>query len=220
MSISVSHKPLFGAEGAIEAVFYINLARRPDRRTQMEEMLTQYGISAERFEAIDASPEPGIIGCTQSHRDVLALAAKRGYRTVLILEDDFIITVPPSQFHAYLQSVFKSNIPFDVFMLSYHIEPGASQPIGGFPLVRRVGAATLASGYIVRNEYISKLVELYDWALPKLRETGQHWIYANDQCWKRLQSKDNWICSAEKMGIQRDGYSDNVNRVIQNGTPI
>jgi hypothetical protein len=100
-------------------------------------------------------------------------------------------------------------------MLSYHIEPGASQPIPEFPLVRRVGAATLASGYIVRGEYIHKLVELYDWALPKLRETGQHWIYANDQCWKRLQAQDNWICSAEKMGTQRDGYSDNSNCIIR-----
>lgn len=211
---------LFGAGGAIEAVFYINLARRPDRRTQIEEMLAQYGIPAERFEAIDASPSPGIIGCTQSHRDILALSAKRGYHTVLILEDDFIFTVPPAQLHAYLNAVFKSKITFDVFMLSYHIEPGASHPISGFPLVRRVGAATLASGYIVKREYIPKLVELYDWALPKLRETGQHWIYANDQCWKQLQMQDNWICSAEKMGMQRDGYSDNVGRVIQNGAPI
>jgi glycosyl transferase family 25 len=198
----------------IDHVFYINLARRTDRRAEMEARLAEYGIEAERFEAIEESP--GILGCTQSHRAVLALAHARGYGATLVLEDDFVFLVSRAEFYAYLSAVASARIEYDVLMISYHIEQGrATERVAASPMVRRVTAATLASGYVVRRHYYTQIVALYDWAVPLLRESGEHWNYANDQCWKRLQAADTWLCTAEKLGAQCDGYSDNSGCMVQ-----
>ena len=69
-----------------------------------------------------------------------------------------------------------------------------------------------ASGYIVNNKYYDKLINLYEYAMPLLAQTRSHWIYANDQIWKKLQEKDNWYYFIKRIGKQQDGYSDNTER--------
>jgi len=97
-------------------IYYINLDRRPDRRTFIEKQLSQLGLHATRIRAVDAKrlkpsverdmmkrfvtkakiPERilGRIGCYLSHLKALRRALKdasgkrRQRRPVLILEDD------------------------------------------------------------------------------------------------------------------------------------
>ena len=41
-----------------------------------------------------------------------------------------------------------------------------------------------------------------------------HYLYANDQYWKSLKKKDNWVttvCINPRFGKQRPSYSDNAN---------
>ena len=45
--------------------------------------------------------------------------------------------------------------------------------------------------------------------MPLLESTRQHWIYCNDQIWKRFQETDNWYYFTTRIGKQRAGYSDN-----------
>ena len=74
----------------IDGVFFINLDRRVDRLAEISEELSLMGIEGERFSAVDRSP--GILGCGLSHLSVLKLARERGYRNVLIFEDDFTLS--------------------------------------------------------------------------------------------------------------------------------
>ena len=80
-----------------------------------------------------------------------------------------------------------------------------------YPFLKKVKDAQTASAYIVNEKYYDKLIELYEWAMPLLDTTGSHWIYANDQVWKKLQPNDKWYCFTERIGIQSDGFSDNAN---------
>jgi hypothetical protein len=91
-------------------------------------------------------------------------------------------------------------------MISYQIQQ--SQPTTHTFLLK-VMEASAASGYIIHRSFYDKMIELYEWAIPLLQETKEHWNYANDQCWKRLQPESNWYCFTPRCGRQRAGYSDN-----------
>jgi len=92
-----------------DKIFYINLDSRPNRREQTEEVFKKYNITAERFPAIQLSPEQNealkadgcfFIGderpeharftksCTLSHLSVVLRAKLMRYSNVLIFEDD------------------------------------------------------------------------------------------------------------------------------------
>jgi len=194
----------------IDHVFYINLDKRTDRREHIEAEFAKYDIEAERFSAIPR-PGQGIVGCGLSHLAVIKLAKERGYKNVLIFEDDFEFGVDPDVFHTRISQLFESGVPFDVCMLAYNMH---QQELIGYDLLVRAVFAQTASAYIIKEHYYDNLIGLYEWALPLLEQTGQHWVYANDIVWKDLQARDRWVAFAERMGKQMDGFSDNANCYI------
>jgi glycosyl transferase family 25 len=191
-------------------IFYINLDKRTDRREEIENQLQQFNLydQAERFPAIH-TPDQGILGCTMSHLAVFKLAKERQYPHVLILEDDFYFTVTQDELENELQQFFQANIPFHVLMLSYHIQQSTPTE---YPFLQKVIEAQTASGYIVHHSFYDTLINLYEEAVPQLRDTNHHWIWANDQVWKRIQPTTDWYALTTRCGKQRDGYSDNSNK--------
>ena len=183
-------------------VFYINLDRRPDRNQEIEEELEKLGIHATRFSAIDRSP--GIVGCGYSHLAVLKLAKERHYKNVLIFEDDFQSLVSKKEFWKQLRDFFNSKIPYNVLMLAHRLEIYSEYNDQLFA----VQYATTASAYIVNSSFYDKLIDLYEMNLPKLVETGQHWVYANDQIWVNLQKQGDWYALKTRLGKQRASFSD------------
>ena len=194
------------AQEYIEHITYINLDKRGDRRAEIEQQLTEYNFNAERFSAIEM-PNLGIYGCGMSHLSVLKDAKSKGYKYILILEDDFVFLVDRATFNHELQKLYDSNIYFDVCMISYLLIQ--SEECDDAPFLYRVREAQTASGYIVSCTYYDTLIQLYETNMPLLLDTQSHWLYANDQCWKELQKKDKWYCFKTRIGKQRDGYSDN-----------
>ncbi|WP_417310071.1 glycosyltransferase family 25 protein [Devosia sp.] len=90
-------------------IFYINLARRTDRRHFMEDQFVRLGITAERIEAATlaevtqsdlrpfADPHhpwaitPSEVACRLSHQRAWELMLQRGLRSAVILEDDVVL---------------------------------------------------------------------------------------------------------------------------------
>lgn len=188
----------------IDKIFYINLDRRTDRRDLIEMDLAKIGLVAERFVGIPY--EPGIVGCGKSHLAVMKLAKERGYKNVLILEDDFTFLVSKEELDVALEKFFSNVKDYDVCMLCGQ-NMSVTPPTNG---LSKVFEANNASAYIINGHYLDALIELYERALPLLEQTGEHWNYANDQVWKVLQRKDNWLCFNPRLGKQRSGYSDNA----------
>jgi glycosyl transferase family 25 len=197
----------------IDKIFYINLEKRTDRREEVEKELTDYGLidKAERYEAI-YTPHSGIVGCGYSHLNVLKLAKECNYKNVLILEDDFMFIVPKEEFEESLQAFFETTPTYDVCMISYIVQKGEEIPNN--TIIGKVIDGQTASGYIVSNHYLDVLIQLYEWAIPLLDQTNEHWNYANDHVWKRLQPNDKWYYMLKRLGKQRDGYSDNKMCVV------
>lgn len=191
----------------IDKIIYINLDHRTDRKDEIEGELEKFNLleKSERYSAI-CIKEQGILGCTMSHLEVFKLAKARQYNNVLILEDDFQFLISKEEFEDQLIEFFESNIEYNVCMISYNLIQYEVTP---YPFLLKVKEAQTASGYIVHHTMYDRLIELYEEAVPKLRETQFHWIYANDQIWKRLQPSSDWYCFKNRFGKQRDGYSDN-----------
>jgi len=190
----------------IDKIIYINLDKRIDRRTDIEKELNDFGLEYERFQAIE-TPGFGILGCGQSHLAVLKLAKEKGYKNILIFEDDFTFLVSKEEFENELNKFFDLNIDYNVCMLSYNINK--SEETKHDFLLKSIEVIT-ASGYIVNSNYFDILIELYEHAMVKLEETRKHWIYANDQAWIPLQQKDNWFCFTKRIGKQKASFSDNT----------
>lgn len=187
----------------VGGAFYINLARREDRRKEIEGELATIGIACERFNAIKGNP--GIVGCGYSHLGVLKEAKARGYGSVLIFEDDYKFLVDKDTFWSTITSVeadLSGN--FDVVMLGYGLFK--STPVT--ENLMKVMDAQAPSAYIVHSRMYERLIELYEWAIPLLQSTGRHWEYANDQVWKRLQPTSDWYATTLRLGKQRPSYSD------------
>lgn len=186
----------------IRQIYYINLDRRADRREQIEGELARMGLSGTRFPAIEDTP--GNVGCFKSHLAVLKLAKEQDWENILIFEDDFEFLVTKDQLEAELRAFFESGVRYDVLMLSYNL-------IRGEPYNSTVGYARdvqTASGYIVHKRFYDKLINLYEWALPRLIQTQRHWLFMNDAVWKRLQLRSEWFYFLTRIGRQRPSYSD------------
>ena len=97
-------------------IIYINLDKRPDRRSEIEGELSRMGLVGERFPAIET--KPGYIGCSQSHRNILLRAIAENWENVLILEDDFQFVIDKKTFEERMVNFFTSKIPYDVLMIS------------------------------------------------------------------------------------------------------
>ena len=191
----------------IDKIIYINLERRKDRKEHIENELNKYGLNFERYEAIENNKSGVGVGCNISHLNVLKLARERNYKNILILEDDFTFIVSKEEFENQLTLFFNENIDYNVCMLSYNLND--SEKTNYDFIVKALDVQT-ASGYIVNRNYYDKLIDLYEWAYPKLSETGEHWLYANDIVWKRYQRDDKFYCFTLRIGKQMDGYSDNA----------
>ena len=191
----------------IDHIFYINLAHRQDRRQEIEQELNNFNLRYERFEAI-ATPGCGSIGCSYSHLGVLKLARERGYKNVLIIEDDFQFKVSKDEFEDGLNALFTNPIQFDVCMLGYNLKNGTT--VQEYPWLTRVYEAQTASAYLVNDSMYDRLIDLYEWSSPLMDSTREHWNYACDQAWKRFQPLTQWYCFTRRIGVQRPSYSDNT----------
>jgi len=194
----------------IDKIIYINLKKRTDRKLDIETELNNFNLEYERFEAIEI-PNFGILGCGLSHLSVLKIAKERNYENILILEDDFTFLVSKEEFEDNLNNFFNLKLDFDICMISYNINKSENT---NYTFIDKIIDAQTASGYIVNKKYYDKLINLYEYAMPLLENTRQHWIYANDQIWKSLQKNDNWFAIIPRLGKQKDGYSDNANDYV------
>jgi len=185
----------------VGGAFYINLDHRTDRRAEIEAELDRIGITCERFPAIKY--DPGIVGCNYSHIAVLKEAQRRGYESVLIFEDDFQFLVDKETFWSIMAETAK-NVSYDVVMLGYNMRESKEH---SEHLVKVVEAQT-TSAYIVHSSMYTPLINLWEMATERLIKTGEHWVYALDQIWKRLQPSSNWYATKVRIGLQRPSFSD------------
>lgn len=121
-----------------DRVFYINLDSDHSRKSAMEEKLAQVGIrNYERVPGVKIGVLPqiqfwrnfikndlkyllGSLGCRESHLECIRIAKKKGYKKILILEDDAVFLNDPNT----ILSSNVQNVPdWDLMYFGGLIEP-------------------------------------------------------------------------------------------------
>jgi glycosyl transferase family 25 len=188
----------------IDAFIYINLDKRNDRRQEILGEFKKLQIPEEKTHRI-----PGVecgfgaLGCTLAHINALKFAKENGYKNFIVFEDDFTFIVDRETLEKNIKAFFDLNLDYRVAMLGYHLQKSESfNDILGY-----AREAQTASSYLVSSNYLDELIECLEFGARNLAITGQHWLYINDQVWKKLQN-EKWYYFMTRIGIQRPGFSD------------
>lgn len=184
----------------IDKVLYINLAKRTDRNEHMKKMTQVFGDKVIRVEATEA--DPGYIGCTQSHIRCLEMAIENKWKNVLILEDDSEWRDLDTNYSSVEKLITQ---PYDVLLLC-----------GGCINANnnKVVSSQTATAYLVNSSYYETLLANFKEGFQKLLETNNYSVFAIDQYWKQLQSRDNWYITLPILIYQRPDYSDIEKRYV------
>lgn len=190
----------------IDKIFVINLKDQPERLTQFYDEMEKINIPMDKIERFEGILELHT-GCPKSHLQILKISRERGYKNVLIFEDDFYFTVSEESFKSKLKDFFEiQNIDWKVLMLSYNNVDNEIKPFRDSSVIGITNKCQTASGYLVNSNYFTEVIDCLEYGVLKLTETMSHWLYANDQIWKMLQKDDKWFYMLERCGKQRSCY--------------
>lgn len=203
---------------------YINLASRPDRRSQIEGVLAGMHIDMKKVHRIEAMPTPGLgaKGCSFSHLKAIELATEKNWPNVVIFEDDFEFTATPEQVTKRLTDFFKAypDDSWDVLMLVGNIVQVVNAKVAGVLVAKQVLAA---SAYIVNRPFYTKLRSVYlasymELSNPEcMQKKNVAWNKQQkcrplDVLWMPAMQAAKWFVCKPGLGTQRKGWSN-----IENG---
>lgn len=199
------HTPI---EKFFDAIFVINLQRRPDRWRHFQLEMEQIGVTEyERFDAIDYGPRMGNHACCASHRAVMGLIVDRGYKNALVFEDDNTVR---SQYRDSFNNEVEAplrELPHDWDAL--YLGGGFGDDPQGWHSKHliRINSMKTTSSYGVTA---ATALGLRDYIPP---ECGQG---IDDIVSGYLQNKNAFICEP-RLFIQYNNYSDLQRAVLDNG---
>ena len=188
----------------IDHIIYINLAHRTDRKRQLEQQMSILpSDKITRLEAVLDKRMDGHVGCCRSHIAALQLAISNNWDNVLIVEDDAVW----SDLGQFSLLATLASEPYDVIVLG-----------GTFADMHdnfRLKKCHSTASYLLKNAYLSKLLQVYENSLIKLvNPAGTDPKAIIDVAWQALQEKDNWYLVYPPLMIQGAGYSDICNSIV------
>jgi GR25 family glycosyltransferase involved in LPS biosynthesis len=194
-----------------DGILYINLALREDRRVKIERELKKFSVKPGKFFRIEAFHDEfnGTRGCAYSHVQALNFAIEKGWKNVLILEDDCMFNANREGIDAYIQDFlnhFENN--WDIFFLGAN--PRSSQ-MTDHSDYHRILFALDAHAYAVNGHYLPKLRDHFVSTFESMKEDlffVSSLLKAIDRQWVDLQIADRWFIGKDPIAEQRDSYSD------------
>ena len=211
----------FQWQEVVDAVLYINLEKRTDRREALLKELDRMDFPAELVHRINATEDKrcGHLGCVDSHLRAIAYALDKGFKRVLILEDDFQFVLAKERILYMLQTFLAAQENrWDVLMFANgHLEYEDKTELG---FIRRLKYCTTAAGYLVNGAaYLRKLQanfresrqKLAKEVAEKIQTLKMKRIYesslALDQYWSTLQAQDRFYTFDPVIGKQSGSIS-------------
>ncbi len=201
-----SNDNFINTDRKIDAVIYINLENRIDRKELILKEFEKMNINNIYRIAAVPTPKNGHKGCCQSHILALELAKLNNWDIVAIFEDDFELNVSPEEYNRLINKAMKTP-KWDVIQLHGSNQEKKKDIDNEMYYLKH---ATCATGYIIKKEYYDTLLKLFKYCNSNMNSNywsnGQNnWeTYALDQQWNTLIERDNWIGFKTNLGKQRN----------------
>lgn len=194
----------------LDAIYYINLAHRPERRMHICKELTRMNFPEDKIHRVDAVylPRNPQIGCAMSHMRAISNAAKRGHERILILEDDFTFTCTSSQLETRLHSLDDAYPDWEVAMMAtVHHTTNSTR----LPHLRKVVKADTTSGYVLRSSAFMSLFSVFrNCSRPHPEAVANQ--YAIDVAWQQLQPHMQWFLFYPMIGKQCEEFPSDIEK--------
>ncbi len=195
-------------------IYYINCEHRVDRRTHLEGELDKLRRIVPGLEVIRLSatyiPSNGALGCGLSHIKALETVIASEDEEAIILEDDFTFREGGAiEMREKIEFLQTGLIEWDVCLLAANLKK--HEPVSGMDFYHHVNQAFTTTAYVVRRNYIDRLIKTFKDACEGLIRVGpQVHEYCIDTAWQQLQRGDNgkWICTWPLIGYQYPNFSD------------
>lgn len=94
----------------IDKIYVINLAKSKDRLEKFDKQAREYGFEYERYKAV--KHKIGSYGCAVSHTNIIKDAKEKGYKRILIFEDDALFLYPKEYVKEYVNKFIQKK--FDI----------------------------------------------------------------------------------------------------------
>jgi hypothetical protein len=202
----------------------VNLSRRPERWSQFLERyraITDWPFRApERYDAVDATITGGppwikcgvpAWGCAQSHIHILETAMQRGYKRILVLEDDALFCTGFTQ----LATQYFTELPADwhqAYIGGQHLNQKVRPPRLISPNVMRAFNVNRTHGYALQAAFFKPLyrwlTDYAAWSKMPQHHIDHHMGRLHEGQKHNIFTPKNWLLG------QADGVSDITCRAV------
>ncbi len=207
-----------------DKIICINLNRRSDRWNQVQQQFRKAGIVAERFAAIDGNPmkwshvrnkdKPpgakdnkfrGVAGCMASHVNIWKMAKEKGWKNVLIVEDDCDFVHELQQ--RFTERIGQVPIDWDLLYLG-----GIHETRGGVYIPEKISPHIVRAKRMITTTCYAIKDTCYDLAIDTVLEQ-EPWFHTavDGYLGAYVQSKCNTYAFQPPLAWQRASFSDIVN---------
>lgn len=203
----------------LDAIVYINLEPRIDRRHSILRELARVEAPLDRVERLAAcqTRETGLatvdgqISCLLSHLSACRRLMAKGIQNALILEDDFGFIHDVRAVHDGIRLFLDRSYNYDLCLLATS-KYGSVDPYDDLVCCTRQ-PCTNSAAYFVSWQGLPPLISCFEEALDGLRRTSNTLKYAIDRYWKKLQG-ERFLLLNKKLGYQIASYSDIEARLV------
>lgn len=208
----------------IDHCYYLNLDKREDRNRHTLKLVLPFFNFKEgfftRYPAIDTSMQSTLslrsVGCAQSHLNIYKDAIEKGYKTIIVLEDDFIPVIETGELLSRWNYFTERYPDFNLCQLSYN-DVTKGEPIDSSGLVLKSNNVQTTSAYVIRLSFCEKIVPKIQASIDSLKNGEDPNLHAIDQTWKSFQSIENKWYLLKRCGVQANDFSDIEGRVVSYG---
>jgi len=204
----------------IDAVIYINLDSRPDRKEELTAEMTRIGIPSEKIFRLSAVKRKwGALGCSLSHIACMNFIIERGWQRTLVLEDDAgFEDKNKERWNAGLKdvnsligsgSLTNLDAKWDVVFLGGFVRDTGGPIKTEYNSIWRTKNTSCTHAYIVRGEYAKKILSHTEMAVQMMMKNPANVKQYNlDNAWSGLMAEDRWFITIPTLAYQRESYSD------------
>lgn len=204
----------------VDAVLFINLDSRPDRKIQLTEELRTIGMPEEKIFRLSAVKRNwGILGCGLSHEAAMRFIVEKGWKRALILEDDAAFEYKDRErwnkgmtdIQRLVTSSGDSDIDstWDVIFMGGFVRDPKGPVKTEYPTLWRTKNTNCLHAYIVRGEYAKKMLPHIETATQMLMKNPPNVKqYHVDNAIVKLMEVDRWFITLPILAYQRESYSD------------